>query len=155
MDRFLVDVALQNALAEKTRIEGEISVLRERLRLIDSFIAMYGEFADGRPPLPMPPALDAGSGKKVSIPDAVSEILANSWRPIPTATLLIRLKAKGINVGGEARGKRIANLSSALSRDDRFENVRGEHGVGWQLREARKEESPTSVGAEVRLDDLV
>ncbi len=149
-----VDIALHNAFTEKGKIEGEIAGLRERLRRVETFIAMYGEFS-GAKPLPMPPAMpslaDVFASKRQSIPDAVASMLADGFA-MTTAEILEKLDSMGIIVGGDEPSKRTTNLSSSLSRDSRFLNTRGQ---GWSLRPTQKVESPASVGADAGLEDLV
>lgn len=147
-----MDLALTNAIAEKTKLQGEIAALQERLRRVETFIAMHREFS-GPPRLPLPPSLPPASevvGRRLSIPDAVASMLSDGF-PMTTQDILAKLDNLGIVVGGDEPSKRITNLSSSLSRDTRFVNTRGQ---GWSLRPSPKLESPTSVGAEVGPEDL-
>lgn len=148
-----MDIALNNAIAEKTKLQGEIAALQDRLRRVETFIAMHREFS-GPPQLPMPPGLpptaESAAGKRPSIPDAVAEMLADGW-PMTTQGILERLDSLGVIVGGDEHSKRITNLSSSLSRDARFKNTRGQ---GWSLKPTQKVESPSSVGADDGLEDL-
>lgn len=147
-----MDFALNNAIAEKTKLQGEIAALQERLRRVETFIAMHREFS-APPALPMPPPLsisDAFLGKRQSIPDAVAQMLAGGL-PMTTPDILSKLDTIGVVVGGDEYSKRITNLSSSLSRDKRFKNERGR---GWSLVPIQKVESPFPVGAGDGLDDL-
>ena len=149
-----MDIALQNARSEKQRIEAQMASLRDRLREIDSFIAMYQQFTAPQlprlPTLPLP-AFVMPTAKKPSIPDAVAAMLADGF-PVTTQELLTRLEVQGITVGGDDRNKQLTNLSSTLSRDKaRFDNIRGQ---GWTLRTSPKVESPNPVSAGDGLDDL-
>ena len=124
--------------------------LRDRLREVDSFIAMYMQFtAPKLAPLPMPPIV-IRPAKKLSLPDAV-EALIGDGPPLQTSTLLDSLLHHGYEIGGGERAKQLTNLSSTLSRDARFHNKRG---IGWSLVAPQKVESPSPVSAGDGLDDL-
>lgn len=149
-----MDIALQNARSEKQRIEAQMVSLRDRLREIDSFIAMYQQFTAPQlprlPTLPLPTFV-MPTTKKPSIPDAVAAMLADGF-PVTTQELLTQLEVQGITVGGDDRNKQLTNLSSTLSRDKaRFDNIRGQ---GWTLRTSPKVESPNPVSAGDGLDDF-
>lgn len=144
-----MDLALTNAIAEKTKLQGEIAALQERLRRVETFIALYGEFSSSTP-APQLSLADVFAGKRQSIPDAVATLLVHGL-PMTTQEILSELDGMGIVVGGDEPSKRITNLSSSLSRDARFVNTRGQ---GWSLRQTQKVESPSSVGANDGLDDL-
>lgn len=144
-----MDTALSNAVAEKTKLQDEIAALQERLRRVETFIALYGEFSSSAPVSQLSLA-DVFAGKRQSIPDAVATLLVHGL-PMTTQEILSELDGMGIVVGGDEPSKRITNLSSSLSRDARFKNTRGQ---GWSLRPAQKVESPPSVGADDGLDDL-
>lgn len=144
-----MDLALTNAKAEKTKLQGEIAALQERLRRVETFIALYGEFSSAGPS-PQLSLVDASAGKRQSIPDAVAGMLSDGF-PMTTQDILTKLDAMGVTVGGDEHSKRITNLSSSLSRDTRFVNTRGQ---GWSLRPIQKVESPSSVGADDGLEDL-
>lgn len=148
-----MDIAVQNALATKKRIEAEISALKDRLRQIEAFISLYDEFASGSDPSEASPRRDPiqttlmpTQGRKISTPDAVQTILEDGY-PRTTATLLQLLDQQGIKVGGT---RKIVNLSSALSRDPRFVNDRTK---GWSLKPAPKVENPSSTPIDDGFDD--
>ena len=147
-----MDIALQNARNEKQRIEAQMASLRDRLREVDSFIAMYQQFtAPQLPPLPLPmPPIVIRPAKKPSLPDAVAALIGDG-PPLQTSTLLDSLLHHGYEIGGGERAKQLTNLSSTLSRDARFRNQRG---IGWSLIAPQKVESPSPVSAGDGLDDL-
>ena len=145
-----MDIALQNARNEKQRIEAQMASLRDRLHEVDSFIAMYMQFAAPKlAPLPMPPIV-IRPAKKLSLPDAVAALIGDG-PPLQTSTLLDSLLHHGYEIGGGERAKQLTNLSSTLSRDARFQNKRG---IGWSLIAPQKVESPSPVSAGDGLDDL-
>lgn len=61
--------------------------------------------------------------------DAVWAILDNRGEPLPTSDLVRLVRAMGISVTGKAE----VNLSSALSKDDRFNSVRHKGKPCWWL----------------------
>lgn len=67
---------------------------------------------------------------------ARQQILGNverllSGRSLPTKALFAELEKLGIHVGGKSEKNKLLNLSSLLSRDDRFKA--GDRKTGWSL----------------------
>ena len=152
---------ITNAKLEQKRLEAEIEALRANLNKVEAFIEMYGVFAAGdsrRQPgasLSAPKTIGqpAPSSKKQTIPDRVAAILSAGLPRKPHVLLAMLEHEDGKPIGMGDEGRRITNLSSQLSRDkQRFKSNRA---IGWSLVEQPRPQmkNPTSVSADVGLDD--
>lgn len=108
--------------------------LRQEVTRLDTFIKTYQELEKTSVS-----TIAKGSLTGKSVPDALAAIFATRDEPIPLRELSNLLAEHGRPPGGE---NPIANLSSILSRDPRFENVSGR---GWRLTHPQEDAPPATT----------
>lgn len=122
---------LELANKRAAELEAELAEINAFKRTYAKFAPLAGDAQDAaiRQFTPAPPAHQAHKAptKRQQVEDAVTAALAKE-QPLTVPTLLQRLKEVGVDVGGTDVER---NLSSYLSRSDRFQNRRKDGG--WFL----------------------
>lgn len=138
---------LEKAKQQRKALTDEIEAKQRELAELDQFLRTYHRI-QAAATLDMTMTEPSYRSAKDQILGNVERLLSDR-RSCPTRELFTELEKLGIHVGGKSEKNKLLNLSSLLSRDERFKA--GNRKTGWSLaKRSPKGEAGDGAPASVR-----